>query len=82
MEKVTYFRQTKEGTQLEKPLAKKPPDWHTMTSKLFPRKKQTLAIAVDLENAYNRMQFKLLIELPIPYGISLTLARWLAVALQ
>ena len=48
----------------------------------FQRKKQTLAVAVDLEDAYNRVQFKLLMELLMQYGVSLTLTRWLAAALQ
>ena len=45
-------------------------------------RKQTLAVAVDLEDAYNRVQFKLLMELLGQYGVSLTLTRWLATALQ
>ena len=48
----------------------------------FQRKEQTLAVAVDLEDAYNRVQFKLLMELLRQYGVSLTLTRWLAAALQ
>ena len=47
----------------------------------FQRKEQTLAVAVDLEDAYNRVQFKLLMELLRQYGVSLTLIRWLAAAL-
>ena len=48
----------------------------------FQRKEQTLAVAVDLEDAHNRVQFKLLMELLVQYGISLMLTRWLAAALQ
>ena len=48
----------------------------------FQRKEQTLAVAVDLKNAYNRVQFKLLMELLVQYGVSLTLTRWLAATLQ
>ena len=48
----------------------------------FQRKEQTLAVAVDLEDAYNRVQFKLLMELLVQYGVSLMLTRWLAAALQ
>ena len=48
----------------------------------FQRKEQTLAVAIDLEDAYNRVQFKLLMELLRQYGVSLTLTRWLAAALQ
>ena len=48
----------------------------------FQRKEQTLAVAVDLEDAFNRVQFKLLMELFGQYGVSLTLTRWLAAALQ
>ena len=47
----------------------------------FQRKEQTLALAVDLEDAYNRVQFTLLMELLVQYGVSLTLTRWLAAAL-
>ena len=54
------------------------PDSHTMST----RKEQALAVAVDLEDAYNRVQFKLLMELFRQYGVSLTLTRWLAAALQ
>ena len=46
------------------------------------RKEQTLVVAVDLEDAYHRVQFKLLMELLVQYNINLTLARWLAAALQ
>ena len=48
----------------------------------FQRKEQTLAVAVDLEDSYNRVQFKLLLELLRQYGASLTLTIWLAAALQ
>ena len=48
----------------------------------FQRKEQTVALAVDLEDADNRVQFKLLMELLRQYGVSLTLTRWLAAALQ
>ena len=48
----------------------------------FQMKQQTLAMAVDLEDAYNRLQFKLLLEILVQYGGSLTLTRWLAVALM
>ena len=48
----------------------------------FQRKEQTLALVVDLENAYNREQFKLLMELVVQYDVSLTLTRWLAAALK
>ena len=39
-------------------------------------------MAVDLDDAYNRMQFKLLMEIFVQYGVSLTLTRWPAAALQ
>ena len=48
----------------------------------FQRKEQTLAMAIDLEDAYNRVQFKVLMELLLQYGVSLMLTRWLAAALQ
>ena len=47
----------------------------------FQRKEQTVAVAIDLEDAYNRVQFKLLMDLLIQYGVSLTLIRWVAEAL-
>ena len=40
-----------------------------------------MAVAIDLEDAYNRVQFKLLMDLLIQYGVSLTLTRWIAGAL-
>ena len=42
---------------------------------VFQRNEQTLAVAVDLEDSYNRVQFKLLTELLMQYGVSLTLTR-------
>ena len=39
-------------------------------------------VVVDLKDAYNRVQFKLLMKLLRQYGVSLTLTRWLAAALQ
>ena len=48
----------------------------------FQRKEQTLAVVVDLEDVYNRVQFKLLMDLLQQYGVSLMLTRWLAAALQ
>ena len=38
-------------------------------------------MAIDLEGAYKRIQFKLLIDLLIQYGVSLTLTRWVVGAL-
>ena len=38
-------------------------------------------MAIDLEDAYNRIQFKLLTDLLVQYGVSLTLTRWVAGAL-
>ena len=35
-------------------------------------------MAIDLEGAYNRVQFKLLMDLLVQYGLSLTLTRWIA----
>ena len=48
----------------------------------FQKKEQTLTMAVDLEDAYNKVQIKLLMELIVQYGVSLTLTIWLAPALQ
>ena len=47
----------------------------------FQRKEQMLAVAIYLEDAYNRVQCKLLMDLPVQYGVSLTLAQWIAGAL-
>ena len=47
----------------------------------FQRKEQTLAVAIDLEDAYNRVNFKLLIDLLQQYGVSLTITRWIAAAM-
>ena len=38
-------------------------------------------MAVDLEDAYNRVQFDLPMDLLLQYGVSLTLIRWIAGAL-
>lgn len=46
------------------------------------RKEQTLAVAIDLGDAYNRVQLKLLKDLILQYGVSLTLTRWTAEALS
>ena len=42
------------------------------------RKEQTVAVAIDFEDAYNRVQFKLLMDLLTQYGVSITLTRWVA----
>ena len=47
----------------------------------FQRKEPAVAVAIDLEDAYNRVQFKLLMDLLIQYGVSLTLTRWVVGAL-
>ena len=44
----------------------------------FQRKEPTVAVAVDLENAHNRVQFKVLMDLLMQYRVSLTLTRWIA----
>ena len=41
-----------------------------------------MALEGDLEDAYNRVQLKLLMEPLVQCGVSLTLPRWLAAALQ
>ena len=35
-------------------------------------------MAIDLEDAYNRVQFKLLMDLLRQYGVSLILTQWIA----
>ena len=47
----------------------------------FQRKEQAVAVAIDLEDAYYRVQFKLLMDLLIQYGVNLTLIWWVAGAL-
>ena len=47
----------------------------------FQRKELALTVAVDLTDEYNRVQFKLPMELLVQHGVSLTLTRWLAAAL-
>ena len=42
----------------------------------FQRKEQTVAVAISLEDAYNKVQSKLLMDLLIQYGVSLTLTQW------
>ena len=68
--------QTKEGTEREN-VARFTYDFYEG----FQSKKQTLAVAVNLEDEYNRVQFKLLMELLVQYGVRLTLTKWLTVAL-
>ena len=48
----------------------------------FQKKEQTVAVAIDLEDAYNRVQFSTLIELLQQNGVSATMTRWIAAALQ
>ena len=45
------------------------------------RNEQAVAAAIDLEDAYNRVQFKLLMDMLMQYGVCLTLIRWIAGAL-
>ena len=40
-----------------------------------------MAVAIDLEDAYNRVQFKLLMDLVMQYGVSLRLTQCTAGAL-
>ena len=47
----------------------------------FQRKEQTVAVAIDLKDAHNRVQFKLLMNRLIQYG-NLTLNQWVAGALM
>ena len=77
--KETYFPQTKEDIEQENHLGNAARFAYDVY-KGFQRKEQTLAVAFDLGDAYNRVQFKLLIELLVQYGASLTLTRWLAAA--
>ena len=49
-----------------------------MTCTKDSREKKKLAVAIDLEDAYNKVQFKLLMDLLVQYGVSLTLTRWVA----
>ena len=74
--------QTKEYTEQEKTTWENAARFAYDVYEGFQRKEQTLAVAVDLEDAYNRVQFELLMELLGEYGVSLTLTRRLAAALQ
>ena len=47
----------------------------------FQRKEQTLAVAIDLEDAYNRVQIKTLVDLLLKHKVSFTMTRWIAAAL-
>ena len=58
----TYFCQTKEGAELEKPPGKTQPDFTYDICEGFQGNEEILAVAADLEDAYNRVQFKLLME--------------------
>ena len=62
LERRNALPQTKEDTEQEKTPGKTPLDSHTMSTKdSRGRNKQ----AVDLEDAYNRVQFKLLMGLVV-----------------
>ena len=64
LEKRNVLPQTKEGRkQKKKPPGKTQPDSHTMFTKYSRGSNNKLAVAVDLEDAYNRMQFRPLMEL-------------------
>lgn len=43
----------------------------------IPWKEQTGAGAIDFEDAYNRVKFKLPMDLLMEYGVSLTLTQWI-----
>ena len=43
----------------------------------FQWKEQTGAGAIDFEDAYNRVKFKLAMDLLMEYGVSLTLTQWI-----
>ena len=45
------------------------------------RIERTMAVAVALNNAHNRVQFKLLRKLIVQYCVSFELKKWLTVAL-
>ena len=77
-----YFSQTQEGTEQEKSTWENAARIAYGVYEGFQWKEQTLAVAVDLEDAYNRVQVNLLMELLVQYGVSLTLTQWLATALQ
>ena len=82
LERRNVLPQTKEDTQQEKPPGKTQPDSHTISTKDSGGRNKLWHVAIDLEDAYNRVPFKLLMELLEQYGVSLTLTRWLVVALQ
>ena len=47
----------------------------------FQRKQQTLAVAIDLEDAYNRVDFQTLMDLLQQLGVNQTIVRWIGAAL-
>ena len=44
-------------------------------------KEPAVAVAISHDDAHNRVQFQLLMDLFMQYGVSLTLTRWIAEAL-
>ena len=43
-------------------------------------KEQTLSGATDVKDTYNKVQFKLPVNMAMQYGISLTMTWWIATA--
>ena len=64
LERRNVLPQTKEDAEQEKPPGKTQPDSHTISG----GRNKLWHVAVDLEDAYNRVPFKLLMELLVQYG--------------
>ena len=47
----------------------------------FQRKEQTLAVTIDPGHSYKRVQFKLLMDLLLEHGVSLTITQWITATL-
>ena len=67
--------QNQEGHRAGENYQEKQSDSHTMPTKDPREGKTTLAVAVDLEDTYYRVQYRLLIELLVQDGVSLALTR-------
>ena len=48
----------------------------------FQQKKESLVAAIDLEDAYNRVNYKRLIEKLVEFGVDIWFVRWIAAALM
>ena len=76
LERKNVLLPNQRGYRVGKTFAKTQPVLHALSlTDSWGRNK--LAVAVDLEDACKRVQFKLLLEFLVQYGINLTFTRWL-----